>query len=113
MLQRLLGEFLKIEGVDQAMMMDDRGKLLSSVGPEGQLPPVNRAVELTVAALDAVQHHDQGDMHELWLEGEDQVLIDILTPYRIVMLSGSKGNIARWRHSVDHLRAQLATTQEM
>ncbi|MCH1616078.1 MAG: hypothetical protein L7R83_01045 [Candidatus Poseidonia sp.] len=113
MLQRLLGEFLKIEGVDQAMMMDDRGKLLSSVGPEGQLPPVNRAVELTVAALDAVQHHDQGDMHELWIEGEDQVLIDILTPYRIVMLSGSKGNIARWRHSVDHLRAQLATTQEM
>ena len=69
MLQRLLGEFLKIEGVDQAMMMDDRGKLLSSVGPEGQLPPVNRAVELTVAALDAVQHHDQGDMHELWIEG--------------------------------------------
>lgn len=113
MLQRLLGEFLKIEGVDQAMMMDDRGKLLSSVGPEGQLPPVNRAVELTVAALDAVQHHDQGDMHELWIEGEDQVLIDILTPYRIVMLSGSKGNIARWRHSLDHLRAQLATTQEM
>ena len=113
MLQRLLGEFLKIEGVDQAMMMDDRGKLLSSVGPEGQLPPVNRAVELTVAALDAVQHHDQGDMHELWIEGEDQVLIDILTPYRIVMLSGSKGNIARWRHSVDHLRAQLATTQDM
>ncbi|MDP6194330.1 MAG: hypothetical protein QF880_01250 [Candidatus Poseidonia sp.] len=113
MLQRLLGEFLKIDGVEQAMMMDDRGKLLSSVGTEGQLPPVDRAVELTVAALDAVQNHDQGDMHELWIEGEDQVLIDILTPYRIVMLAGTKGNIARWRHSMDHLRPQLATTQEM
>ena len=113
MLQRLLGEFLKIDGVEQAMMMDDRGKLLSSVGPEGQLPPVERAVELAVAALDAVQQHDQGDLHELWIEGDDQVLIDVLTPYRIVMLSGSSGNIARWRHSMDHLRPQLATTQEM
>lgn len=113
MLQRLLGEFLKIDGVEQAMMMDDRGKLLSSVGPEGQLPPVERAVGLAVAALDAVQHHDQGDLHELWIEGDDQVLIDVLTPYRIVMLSGSSGNIARWRHSMDHLRPQLATTQEM
>ena len=113
MLQRLLGEFLKIDGVEQAMMMDDRGKLLSGVGPVGQLPPVERAVELSVAALDAVQHHDQGDLHELWIEGDDQVLIDILTPYRIVMLSGSNGNIARWRHSMDHLRPQLATTQEM
>ena len=37
MLQRLRG-FLKIDGVEQAMMVDDRGKLLSSVGPEGQLP---------------------------------------------------------------------------
>ena len=113
MLQRLLREFLKIDGVEQAMMVDDRGKLLSSVGPEGQLPPVERAVELAVAALDAVQHHDQGDLHELWVEGDDQVLIDVLTPYRIVMLSGSNGNIARWRHSIDHLRPQLATTQEM
>ena len=113
MLQRLLGEFLKIDGVEQAMMMDDRGKLLSSVGPEGQLPPIEQAVELAVAALDAVQHHDQGDLHELWIEGDDQVLIDVLTPYRIVMLSGSSGNIARWRHSMDHLRPQLATTQEM
>jgi hypothetical protein len=68
---------------------------------------------LAVAALDAVQHHDQGDLHELWVEGDDQVLIDVLTPYRIVMLSGSNGNMARWRHSVDHLRPQLATTQEM
>lgn len=113
MLRRLLGEFLKIDGVEQAMMMDDRGKLLSSVVAEGQTPPVNQAVELTVAALDAVQHHDQGDVQELWIEGEKQVLIDILTPYRIVMLSGSRANIVRWRHSMDHLRHQLATTQEM
>ena len=113
MLQRLLGAFLKVEGVEQAMMMDDRGKLLSSVGAEGQIPPVHRAVELTVAALDAVQQHDQGDVHELWLEGDKQVLIDVLTPYRIVMLCGTQSNIARWRHSMDHLRHQLATTQEM
>lgn len=113
MLQRLLREFLNVDGVQQAMMIDDRGKLLSSVCLEGQRPQVDRAVSLTVAALDAVQKHDQGDMHELWIEGDDQVLIDILTPYRIVMLSGTNANIARWRHSMDHLRPQLATTQEI
>ena len=35
MLQRLLLEFLKVDGVDQATVIDDRGKLLSCVGPEG------------------------------------------------------------------------------
>ena len=65
------------------------------------------------AALDAVQHHDQGDLHEVWIEGEQQMLIDIITPYRIMLLRGTKGNIARWRHSMDHFRPQLATTQEM
>ncbi len=113
MLQRLLSEFLKVEGVAQAMMMDDRGKLLASVGREGQMPPVEHAVSLTVAALDAVQHHDKGDLHEVWIEGGEQTLIDIITPYRIMFLRGTGGNIARWRHSMDHLRPQLATTQEI
>ncbi len=40
-------------------------------------------------------------------------MIDIVTPYRIAMLSGEEGNIARWRHAMDHLRRQLATTQEL
>jgi hypothetical protein len=47
------------------------------------------------------------------MEGEGLALVDILTPYRIVMLSGNGGNIARWRHAMDHLRPQLATTQEL
>ena len=113
MLQRLLSEFLKVDGVVQAMMMDDRGSLLSSVGMEGQTPPIQQTVNLTIAALDAVQHHDQGDLHEVWIEGKQQMLIDIITPYRIMLLRGTKGNIARWRHSMDHFRPQLATTQEM
>ena len=87
MLQRLLGEFLNVNGVDQAMMMDDRGSLLSSVGGEGQTPPRNVRLNLTVAALDAVQHHDQGDLHEVWVEGKASTCIDIITPYRILMLS--------------------------
>ena len=45
--------------------------------------------------------------------GRIDTCIDIITPYRILMLSGGTGNIARWRHSVDHLRQQLATTQEL
>jgi hypothetical protein len=113
MLQRLLGEFLKVNGVYQATMIDDRGKLMSSVAAEGQLPHTQQAVELTVAALDVAQGYHQGDLQEVWMEGEGLALVDILTPYRIVMLSGNGGNIARWRHAMDHLRPQLATTQEL
>ena len=113
MLQRLLGEFLNVNGVDQATVIDDRGRLLSCVGGEGQLPLTQRAVELTVAALDAVQNSGLGDLQEVWVEGKASTCIDIITPYRILMLSGRTGNIARWRHSVDHLRQQLATTQEL
>ena len=39
-----------------------------------------------------------GELHEVWVEGEATTCIDIITPYRILMLSGTKGNIARWRH---------------
>jgi len=113
MLQRLLGEFLKVNGVHQATMIDDRGKLMSSVAAEGQLPHTQQAVELTVAALDVAQGYHQGDLQEVWMEGEGLALVDILTPYRIVMLSGNGGNIARWRHAMDHLRPQLAKTQEL
>lgn len=113
MLHRLLGEFLNVDGVEQATAIDDRGRLLSSVGAEGQLPSTQRAVDLTVAALDAAQGSHLGELHEVWVEGEATTCIDIVTPYRILMLSGTKGNIARWRHSVDRLRRQLATTHEL
>ena len=113
MLQHLLSEFLNVEGVEQAIMVDDRGRLLSSVGQEGMLPKTDRAVELAVAALEATQGRSEGDLQEVWIEGEQSTLLDILTPYRIVMLTGKRSNIARWRHSMDHLRQQLATTQEM
>ena len=113
MLQPLLSEFLKVNGVHQATMIDDRGKLMSSVAAQGQLPHTQQAVELTVAALDVAQGYHLGDLREVWMEGEGLALVDILTPYRIVMLSGNGGNIARWRHAMDHMRPQLATTQEL
>ena len=113
MLHRLLGEFLNVDGVQQATAIDDRGRLLSCVGTEGQLPSTQRAVDLTVAALDAAQGSQLGELHEVWVESEATTCIDIITPYRILMLSGGQGNIARWRHSVDRLRRQLATTPEL
>jgi len=113
MLQRLLTEFLKVKGVNQATVFDDRGKLLSCVGAEGELPQTERAVEMTVAALDATHGHRFGDLQEVWVEGDAYTMIDIVTPYRIAMLSGEAGNIARWRHAMDHVRSQLATTQEL
>ena len=113
MLQRLLTEFLTVDGVEQAAAIDDRGRLLSSVGAEGQLPLTQRAVDLTVAALDSAKGSNLGDLQEVWVEGDTTTCIDIVTPYRILMLSGGVGNIARWRHSVDRLRQQLAATHEL
>jgi len=113
MLQRLLSEFLNVEGVEQATAIDDRGRLLSSVATEGQLPLTQRAVDVTVASLDVAQGSDLGDLQEVWIEGQTTTCIDIVTPYRILMLSGGMSNIARWRHSIDRLRRQLATTHEL
>ena len=113
MLQRLLSEFLNQAGIEQAMMFDDRGRLLSAVAPKGQLPATDRAVSLTSAAHDSSQQLGLGDLHEVWIEGDETVMIDIITPYRILMLNGTNGNIARWRHTTDHLRRQLATTPEI
>ena len=53
MLQRLLGEFLNVNGVDQATVIDDRGRLLSCVGGEGQLPLTQRAVEFVRLGVEA------------------------------------------------------------
>ena len=112
MLQRLLAEFLNLEGLHQALVIDDRGRLVSSVGASGSLPLNQQAVELTSAALDASMQNTYGDLEELWIEGDVQTLIDVLTPHRILMLEGNGGQLARWRHSVDQLRKQLATTPE-
>ena len=75
--------------------------------------PTQRAVDLTVAALDSAQGSNLGELQEVWVEGTTTTCIDIITPYRILMLSGGVANIARWRHSVDRLRQQLATTHEL
>jgi hypothetical protein len=112
MLQRLLAEFLHHEGVEQALVFDDRGRMLSSVAKQGVLPATEQAVDLTVLALAATQHTNFGELHEVWLEGDQTTLIDVITPYRILMLQGKQSKVARWRHAVDHMRKQLATTPE-
>ncbi|MEK9651143.1 MAG: hypothetical protein VW102_03000 [Poseidonia sp.] len=112
MLHRLLAEFLRHDDLTQAVVIDDMGRMLSSVGEQGALPPTNEAIHLTNAALSAAQHTEFGTLHELWIEGQDTTVIDVLTPYRILMLKGKNGHLARWRHSTDRMRKQLATTPE-
>ena len=69
MLQRLLSELVKMESLDQAMVVDDRGRLLASVGSQGKLPPTQTVVSMASAALSASQHTALGDLHEVWFEG--------------------------------------------
>ncbi|MBT4070972.1 MAG: hypothetical protein HOL72_07330 [Euryarchaeota archaeon] len=111
MLQRVLAGLLRIEGVDQAMLIDDNGHLLASVGDEGILPPLEKAIKITTAALECAYASKIGDVFEIWCEGQERMMIDIASPNRIVVLSGKGGRLARWRHALDRDRRIIATIQ--
>ena len=113
MLQRLLSALTTQKGVEQVLMVDDRGRLMASVGQTGTVPDVERMVLITSTAFEATQNLGLGELYEIWEESETRTMIDIVTPYRILMLHGKGGKLARWRHSVDVNRKSLATTPEM
>ncbi|RJU88759.1 MAG: hypothetical protein DWC07_07180 [Candidatus Poseidoniales archaeon] len=110
MLNRVLTVLLEKESLDEVSMIDDMGRLLSSVTRAGRLPAADAHVALLIDALEAQQRMGLGDLHEVWVEGNDRTLIDIVTPHRILIAQGREGRLGRWRHSVDHLRSALATT---
>ncbi len=113
MLQRVLAGFVRLEGVEQAMLVDDTGQLLASVGEEGILPPFQEAIEMIHAAQETGHALGLGQVYEVWCEGDKRMVVDIATPNRIVVLSGEGGRLARWRHALDRDRRILATTQRM
>ena len=101
MLQRALAGLYRLEGVQQAMLIDDSGQILASVGEEGSIPPVQHAVEVLSAALESADALGLGPIYEVWCEGETRTMIDVTSPTRIVALSGAGGRLARWRHALD------------
>ena len=111
MLQRVLSGLLRVEGVEQAMLIDNNGQLLASVGDEGILPPLDKAIKITTAALECAYASQIGDVFEIWCEGQERMMIDIASPNRIVVLSGKNGRLARWRHALDRDRRIIATIQ--
>ena len=112
MLQRALAGLYRLEGVKQAMFINDSGDLLASVGDEGVLPPFEHAVEVVSAALESSEALGLGAVYEVWCEGDERLMIDVASPTRIVALSGSGGRLARWRHALDRDRRILATTPQ-
>ena len=63
MLQRVLAGLCRLEGVSQAMLIDDSGQLLASVGDEGVMPPFEDAVEMIQVAQetgDALGNDNEG-----------------------------------------------------
>jgi len=52
MLQRVLAGLTKTEGVEQAMLLDESGNLLACVGNEGQVPPVEKAIQSVNTAVE-------------------------------------------------------------
>lgn len=113
MLQRVLAGFVRLEGVEQAMLIDDTGQLLASVGEEGILPPFEDAVEMIHVAQETGHALGLGQVYEVWSEGDKRMILDVAAPNRIAVLSGEGGRLARWRHALDRDRRILATTPRM
>ena len=115
MLQRVLANLVKTEGVEQAMLLDERGSLLACVGNEGKVPPTESAIQATNIAIELSAALDLGELYEIWCEGDDnhRMMIDIVRPGRVVVLTGSNGRLARWRHALDRNRRIIATTPQM
>ena len=111
MLQRVLAGLLRIEGVDQAMLIDDNGRLLASVGNEGILPPLDKAIKITSVSLGWGYANEIDVWFEIWREGREKRMIDSASPNRMVEMSGKGGRLARWRHALDRGRRIIATTQ--
>jgi len=112
MLQRALAGLYRLDGVKHAMLIDDSGTLLASVGEEGEMPPFEHVVDVISAALESADALGLGTVHEVWCEGSQRLMIDVASPTRIVALSGSGGRLARWRHALDRDRRILATTPQ-
>jgi predicted regulator of Ras-like GTPase activity (Roadblock/LC7/MglB family) len=113
MLQRVLAGLCRLEGVNQAMLIDDSGQLLASVGEEGVMPPFEQAVEMIQVAQETGDALGLGQVYEVWCESKKRMIIDVAAPNRIVVLSGDGGRLARWRHALDRDRRILATTPRM
>ena len=113
MLQRVLAGLTTIEGVDQAMLIDNRGNLMACVGSEGNIPPIETASEIVELALETCAALGTGQLYEIWCEGESRMMVDMAGPERIVVLSGKGGRLARWRHALDRDRRIIATTPQM
>ena len=113
MLQRVLANLVKTEGVEQAMLLDERGSLLACVGNEGKVPPTESAIQATNIAIELSAALDLGELYEIWCEGDERMMIDIARPGRIVVLTGRGGRLARWRHALDRNRRIIATTPQM
>lgn len=113
MLQRVLAGLTTLEGVDQAMLIDNRGNLMACVGSEGKVPPIEAAAEMVELALETCTALGTGQLYEIWCEGESRMMIDMAGPERIVVLCGKGGRLARWRHALDRDRRIIATTPQM
>jgi len=86
MLQRVLAGLTTIEGVDQAMLIDNRGNLMACVGNEGNVPPTEAASNMVELALEACTALGTGQLYEIWCEGDSRMMIDMAGPYHYVTM---------------------------
>jgi len=108
MLQRILTGFTQIPGVDLAGVFDELGIMVASVSQQGQITPSSEVVRAVVNRTNSISHQaGLGRALGLWVEGERRAIFDLLAEDATVLISGSGGRLARWRHSLDKNRTTI------
>ncbi|MBS74025.1 MAG: hypothetical protein CMA91_07265 [Euryarchaeota archaeon] len=101
MLQRILASFQNLPGAEQAYLVSKQDGLISAVGKRGKSPDLDFA-NLVVQELENLGRGTLGEGLELWIEGEETVLVTRLSSDTSLVIRGKKSSrIARWRHAVD------------
>ena len=96
MLQRVLGDLLKTEGVDQTLLFHRHNGLISSVVEEGFMPPVERLMGLIDKAESSCGVSGLGEFFEFWLESEEKINENIIQLVKAVF-TARMGSDKGWR----------------
>lgn len=101
MLQRILAGFQNLPGAEQAYLVSRQDGLISAVGKKGKSPDLDFA-NLAVTELENLRRGNLGEGLELWIEGDETILVSRLSSDTSLVIRGKKNSrIARWRHAVD------------
>ena len=101
MMQRILAGFTTLPGANQAYLISKKNGLLAFVGNKGKVPNIENTANIVQAMERLGEKSNIGRGLELWQEGGNMLLLTRISDDASLVISGSSGRIARWRHAVE------------